>query len=437
METDKLNQAMEELTTLLSKYTELHPLVRQKEAEVQAWKTRLAADSTNIFPLVADESVVAPTVPVTAARPTAETFNPEIDIVRARLLSLEQGRVQVVNRQREVESYLAHPPAIARVFAPASSLKTVRASYRGVKIAIATVIGALLGLAGSFVIVMFAEFVDGRLKTVEDLKRVTDLPVLTSLGDISKMDAAAQSLWAFRTWTMLQGLLSPTAHHGLVCGFTSSSPGEGRTTWIRMLAEAASLTGFRVLTVATRPSGEETKAHPNHAGDFLAEDLGATELGEKLAACNSDALNSPAQIADRLTGPDSPPVVHIPLPGWVWNRERRQQWHDALERWREIENIVILVELPPAEVPEAVLLGASLPNLVWLAGNGSARAAQTRDQLKTLRDARCKIVGAVLNREGTPSLKSRFPRWIPYAAMLAGLAWSSAQAQPVHFATGS
>ncbi len=348
------------------------------------------------------------------------TFNPEIDIVRARLLSLEQGRVQVVNRQREVESYLAHPPGMARVFAPAS-MKTVRAAMRGVKVAIATVVGSLFGLGFSLFLVLSAEFVDGRLKTADDLRRVTDLPVLSTLGDISKMDSESQSLWAFRTWTMLQGLLSPTAHHGLVCGFTSSSAGEGRTTWIRLLAEAASLTGFRVLTVATRPSGEETQAHPNHAGDFLAEHLESTELGEKLAVCNSDALTSPAQITERLTKPDSPPVVHIPLPGWVWNRERRQQWHEALERWRQIENIVILVELPPAAVPEAVLLGASLPNMVWLAGRGSAQAASTREQLKTLRDARCKIVGAVFNREGPRSLKSRFPRWIPYAALFACL----------------
>ncbi len=48
METDKLNQAMEELTSLLSKYTEIHPLVQQKEAEVQALKARVAADSTNV-----------------------------------------------------------------------------------------------------------------------------------------------------------------------------------------------------------------------------------------------------------------------------------------------------------------------------------------------------------------------------------------------------
>ena len=47
METEKLNQALGELTVLLSKFTELHPAVQQKEAEVQALKAKIAADSKN------------------------------------------------------------------------------------------------------------------------------------------------------------------------------------------------------------------------------------------------------------------------------------------------------------------------------------------------------------------------------------------------------
>src|SRR6185369_2284597 len=63
-------------------------------------------------------------------------------------------------------------------------------------------------------------------------------------------------------------------------------------------------------------------------------------------------------------------------------------------------------------VPEAVLLGSNLPNLVWLADSGKADAGETRDQLNTLRDARCNLVGAVLNREQSVPLRKRFPRWI-------------------------
>ena len=135
------------------------------------------------------------------------------------------------------------------------------------------------------------------------------------------------------------------------------------------------------------------------------------------------------QVTEQLTGPNSQPVVHIPLPGWVWNLERRKQWREALEHWREIENLVILVELPPASVSEAVLLGSNLPNMIWLTDSGTADAAKTRTQLETLRDARCNLVGAVLNRQRATSLKQRFPRWLSGFALTVSLAAASVAAQ--------
>src|SRR6185436_4848899 len=140
-------------------------------------------------------------------------------------------------------------------------------------------------------------------------------------------------------------------------------------------------------------------------------------------ALTPNVLASPAQVTEQLTDPNSRPMVHIPLPGWVWNLERRKQWRDALQQWRQIENLVIFVELPPASVPEAVLLGANLPNLLWLADSGKADAAETRTQLETLRNARCNLVGAVLNRTQGIAAKRRFARWVECAVpiLLVGL----------------
>jgi Mrp family chromosome partitioning ATPase len=61
--------------------------------------------------------------------------------------------------------------------------------------------------------------------------------------------------------------------------------------------------------------------------------------------------------------------------------------------------MVLLVELPPASVPEAVLLAENLPQLIWLVDSGKPRARATREQLETLRHAKCRLVGAVLNHE--------------------------------------
>jgi protein involved in polysaccharide export with SLBB domain len=275
--------------------------------------------------------------------------------------------------------------------------------------------------------------------------------VLTTLGELGEMKDHARTQWAFRTWTLLQGRLSRSQNHGLVCGVTSSTEGEGRSTCISMLAEAASLAGFRVLTIATRPSNSDFESNHefdeetlNHHSEMNAnekpkgrpmpngtasETPSGTPNDNPNGPLTSSVLTTPSEVTDKLTDPNARPVVHIPLPGWVWNLERRKQWRDALSHWRQIENLVIFVELPPASVPEAVLLGANLPNLIWLTGSGKADAAETRTQLETLRNARCNLVGAILNREPSRPFKSYFPRWLTCLTLLLALGVGVARAQ--------
>ena len=95
-------------------------------------------------------------------------------------------------------------------------------------------------------------------------------------------------------------------------------------------------------------------------------------------------------------------VAQIQLPGLVWNLERRLQFQRELDQWRAVSRAVILVDLPPASVPEAILLAESLPQVVWLADAGKSHARDTRLHLETLHHARCKLIGAVLNHQPKP-----------------------------------
>jgi protein involved in polysaccharide export with SLBB domain/capsular polysaccharide biosynthesis protein len=412
-QTERLQAALVELNDLTLKYTDIHPFVQAKRDQIKAIEEQIAESSRNTS---AAASGPAPTV----IRPDGTISNPELDIIRTKLLTLEESRVQLANRQREAVMFATNPPGIVREFAPAT-LKTVQSNMRRLKLACATVFGGLLGFIGSIALIMLVEFADNRLKTAADVTRVTKLPILTSLGALDQMAVASRAQWAFRAWTMLQGRLSPSANHGLICGITSSVQGEGRSTWIKLLGEAASLTGFRVLTIATLPS-------PTNL-ELCDENPIPNPAPHASHALTTNVLTSPTLVTEQLIGPDSPPVVHIPLPGWVWNLERRKQWREALAHWLTIDNLVILVELPPASVAESVLLGSNLPNLIWLADSGAADAAETRAQLETLRHARCNVVGAVLNREPATSIKKRFPRWLGCLAVLGALGFGHARAQ--------
>jgi protein involved in polysaccharide export with SLBB domain/capsular polysaccharide biosynthesis protein len=422
---EELQSAVMELNQLTVKYTDEHPKVIAEKAAIKELKTELA-DATGSTNGAAAAAVI---------QANGNVVQPDLEVIRARLRSLEDARVELASREREAQLYASDPPGIVRMFAPAD-LKTIHSAHRRLKIGLATIFGGGMGMVFGLLLVLVLEITDRRLRTVDDIRRVTELPLLTTLGNLKEMKEHARTQWAFRTWALLQGRLSRSQNHGLVCGVTSSTEGEGRSTCISMLAEAASLAGFRVLTIATRPSASNFES----AHEFTEETLDRhSEMNAKANAnpastaangpLTSSVLTTPSEVTDKLTDPNARPVVHIPLPGWVWNLERRKQWRDALAHWRQIENLVIFVELPPASVPEAVLLGANLPNLLWLTDSGKADAAETRVQLDTLRNAHCNLIGAILNREPSRPFKSYFPRWLTCLALFFALGINAARAQ--------
>jgi protein involved in polysaccharide export with SLBB domain len=270
---------------------------------------------------------------------------------------------------------------------------------------------------------LIAEALDSRIKTAADLERATGLPVLASLGDLGKLKPEEQVNWAFRTLTLLQGKLNSASDETLVCGIISSHHGEGRSTWINLLTSAASQRGMRVLTVATKPS----KAADEDWTEVRPKSAALLPMGPA-TTLTKNVLAFPTQVTEQFSDPQAQPVVHIPLPGWVWNLERRQQWRTALDHWQDIQNLVLLIELPPACQPESVLLAEHLPQVIWLASSGMAEVEETRTQLETLRHARCNLVGAVLNREPSSSLRKQLAKWARRLSLLAVTAAVSLQA---------
>lgn len=408
---ERLSVARGELVDLLARYTEAHPFVKEQHAKIAAIERQL-----NDATITTTAAPREPATQAAVAAPAAQKSPPpgsgalaDLDIVRTKLQSLETGRLLVLGRERAAQLFAENPPGYFRVFAEATT-RDLAARNQRLKVACLTIFCALAGAALASSFVLWREFSDDRLRGASDVRRVSHLPVIATLGDLRRMNRAEREDWAFRTWTALQNRLSLSPNHGMVCGVTSAGHGEGRTTWMGLLAEAASQQGFRVLTIATRPAqppalgatepanGEVGNVHPSGS--------------DSTALALNDVLASPAEVTEKLIGPNSQPLVHIPLPGWVWNLDRRKQWKAALGHWSQIDNIVILVELPPASQPEAVLLGENLPNVIWLADSGRAQAARTRTELETLRHARCNLVGAVLNHEPDSLLKNAFPRWL-------------------------
>ncbi len=306
------------------------------------------------------------------------------DRLKSEAQSLRQRREMLRNRQHEAEVLEANATGYCRLFERASLETTSRYQRlnHGLRWA---VLAGILGVLLTSLVVAGTEMADRRIRSPEDLRRVTRLPVIAILDDLMQMSPQEQEAWAFRTFLTLKGRLTRTPNEAMVCGFISSRAGEGRSTWIRLLADAAAKQGYRVVTVST----EAMQASPSRAAEHSASGSEAVEVSD---------LTSPNETPKALLPPASQPILRVPLPGWVWKLERREEWHKSLQHWKDVENLMVLAELPPASQPEGILLAGHLPQLIWLAGKDMATADETRAQIETLRDAKSNLVGTVFNR---------------------------------------
>ena len=405
----RIEAAREQLEDLLSRYTDAHPLVREQRARLAA----LEEEQRQIAPPVAGAAASSHTaLPPTISPLLYGRVTPEDVAMGERLRTLELNRALLISRQRAIQPFSENPPGYFRVLLSASANPTQLHRYR-LETALFAFLGAMIGLFGSAAQILLAEFLDNRIKTRADVLRVTGLPLLAALGDLKLMSPASRDQWAFRAWTALQSRLTISPNRSMVCGITSSDSGDGRSTWIDLLSRAASSCGFRVLTITSQPSREKLAELARREG------RSQTRPDQPEPSLTTNALSKPGPVADQLTSAECPPVVSIPLPsGWVWNLERRGQWGTALEAWRVIDHVVILVELPPAFLAESVLLAANMPNLLWLVDRNKSDSEETLAELGTLRDTNCNLVGAVLNRESAAPMRGHFSRWLGSSAAL-------------------
>jgi Mrp family chromosome partitioning ATPase len=356
---------------------------------------------------------------VATAEPLTQKDDP--DLVRNKLAQLEAQRLGLVGRKHTAEAFEKDPPGFCQLLAVATPDSVVKHG-RKAKVICLAMLGGLIGIIASGSLLLLVEVMDNRIKTVADVERVTRLPVIATAGNLDRMSEADRKEWSFRAWTHLVGTLGAPPNGTLVCGVTSSGHREGRSTWVKMLAREACQCGFRVLTIASRPrddiNGDEsvevavTTAAGSKVNGEGHENGDGNGNGTTHAVATRASILAPAGVSHKLNGLQPHSMMHMLLPGNSWNLERRQQWQAAISHWSKLENVAILVELPPASEPEAVQLAEDLPNLVWLAEGGRASAAKTREQLETLRRARCNVVGAVLNRAHASRLRSRLARWI-------------------------
>ncbi len=294
----------------------------------------------------------------------------------ARQQSLIATRDMLAGRQREAQNFVDTPPGFYRVFAPASNT-SIETGSRWRKIIIVTIAAALFGSALALLGICIREIADTRVITAGDLARVLRIPVLARLSSTLTSDPERLAQWRFRTWARLMRTLQPADPARLTIAFASGSAGEGRTTVIRILRDAAFERGLSTVAVVNSPSNNpEIRSLP------------LPEL-----------LRNPGLLSDLLRDPGPQRVELLFDASWDWTLENRSLWLGAVSHWQSASAFILLVELPPLTSLNPVFAAELMPVLVWVATSGESLAGKLTQVAQTLDAADIRPIGSILNRE--------------------------------------
>ena len=416
-----LNQARQELNNLRASYADENPIVQEKLAKVADLEKELAAVAANtnaptyqlgdntvandLYMQLLDlrsqhEGLTRRVAQFTEFRSTVQQKlvgipekSQRLAQITARQQTLQGSHDLLAGRQHEAQVYEANSPGLYRLFAPASE-DSVEVGSRWKKIILATIVAFILGIGGAFAGICGLELMDMRIVSAGDLRRATGVPVVTRLPDINELSAEELAQWRFRAWSQMMRQLQLQNEPRVTLAFTSAKKGEGKSTLIGLLRDAAHDRRLPVVTVTNWPS-----ANPEIPPLALAE-----------------ALATPELVVRHLRERPGVPLELLYDAAWIWTLENRARWQRAAETWAQFPTLVLFIELPAMNGLDAVLAAELMPAVVWVTASGGLEQNELAETLEMVGAAEVPLVAAALNREPADfSRVSLLEKFLPLA----------------------
>lgn len=400
----QLSQARNDLNNQRETYTDANPIVKDAQDKVSALEQQLtdALKNTNAPAFQFSDNTVANDLYLqlvnlrgqreTLAKRVVQLTSYRDDVqqklggipeqsqkfaqITARQQTLQATRDLLTGRQREAQIYESNSPGLYRLFAPAS-VDSVMVGSRWKKIILAVIGAFIFGAGGALAWICGLELMDLRVVSAGDLRRAAGVPVLARLPDTAGLTPEALAQWRFRTWSLLLRRLKLQNEPHVILGFASVQSGEGRSTLIRHLRDAAHERRLPVVTVTNAPT-----AGPEIKSLTLA-----------------DALASPELVVRQLREQPGVPLELGFDVAWTWNLENRARWQRATEAWRQVPSLILLVELPPMTGLDPVFAAELMPAVLWVTASGGLQQGELARTLETVAAGEVVVAAAALNRE--------------------------------------
>jgi capsular exopolysaccharide synthesis family protein len=262
-------------------------------------------------------------------------------------------------------------------------------------------VGALLGLILSLSFIFLKDFFDNTFKTEDDIRNALELPVITSLPEISKDGSkivTGETPFDYReAFKVLRTKIQFSAIDNKMkkIAVTSSGPFEGKTTVSINLALTISETGQRVLLIDAdlrKPKVHKTLNLPSEPG--ISNVLTQQE----------DIHN----VINKIEGYDSLDVITCgvipPNPAEMLGSNQMEAFIESIEN----EYDYIIFDTPPVGlVADTAVLSKMLDGIVWVVSYGKTVKETARFAKETLDSVNANIIGCVFNSVKADSYGNR------------------------------
>lgn len=350
-------------------------------------------------------------------------------------IAAEQARLDAANSARAIQQYQANIAALEqRLASYESTYAALWASVQGGSNYITVVepaalpsrpispnalktvlIAAAVGLGLAVGGVVLIESLDDTIKSMDEVARITQLPVLGAITHIAgKSDAEklivsrqpfspeAEAYRALRTRIRFSFIDRPMR----TLMVASPAPADGKSLTLANLAVAIAQAGVRVIMVDTdlrRPVLHKVFNVPN------AEGLSSLLLASELAV---GAYLQETGVENLRLLPCGRP---LPNPAEVLGSERMRQVIEAL---LDEADLLIFDSSPVLAVTDAVVLAAQMQEggVLLVANAGGTRRGMARRAVQELQRAQAHLLGVVVNRLDIQKAGAYYHQYYRYTA---------------------
>jgi succinoglycan biosynthesis transport protein ExoP len=303
-------------------------------------------------------------------------------------MEIHRGTVTLLLKSVEdlgLRKQATHDPVL--VIAPAAPAVQV-APKKLNNLVYASLVGLMLGLCFA----LLQEFLDDRINSPEDARRIVGTPALGYVPMIENEEARLLSgsrsggsvLESYRVLrSNVRFAAVDTPIHSLL--ITSTVPGEGKSVTAYNLAVAMALDGRNVILVDTdlrRPTMHE-KAKVAQQPGLTNVLVGHTSLEDAIKETNIPGLRV------------LPAGPLPPNPAELLNSQAMKQLHKAL---KDQADIVIFDSPPCLATADAQVMAAETDGVLYVVQFGEAKKSAVRHAVEMLRQARTRILGVVFNK---------------------------------------